>query len=398
MRLGGNDMSEESSNKDIAQIRRAISLAGSLMKKGGGFESTAGGETIDRIQLTQALEEQIRSRLSHSADQPAVTAKAAAAKGLRAAENALKKAAEGASPSELTELQIAGLEAIIEVTGRPAMGYDNGQVRMPQSALGENDRWRVLIATARNEINEASAAVGRIMITGTSGVPENIGTGWRLGGDIIVTNRHVARLVAEKKDADPSVLKLDAAKDPFIDFAATDNSEGSKRFSLSSISYCAAEPLVDLALLKVASGVADLPASLTLDWNIQSAGRNISGDNGAISTFRGKEVYIVGHPFKQRRSEAIASVFGTADGKKHWSPGIVLRLEEDKPTLQHDCSTLGGNSGSCVFTAAEHKVIGIHMGGIEVDELTDRGVANLAVAFARLGSHPAVDILKAGIV
>jgi hypothetical protein len=34
------------------------------------------------------------------------------------------------------------------------------------------------------------------------------------------------------------------------------------------------------------------------------------------------------------------------------------------------------------------------MGGVDVDELTDRGLANLAVAFSQLGSHPVVKLLK----
>lgn len=380
-------------DRETVAVDRVVSLARSLLTKGGTLESTHSDEAIDRSELSLALEQHVLHNLPDSS----IIAKTAAATGLANVESALSKTFGGASPSSLTDLEVASLEAIIEVTGRPAMRYANGKVEMPAN-LGQNGRWRVLVVTARHEIQRASASVGRIMVKGISGSPENVGTGWRLGEDLIVTNRHVARLIAENKDADPALLKLDGAKDPFIDFAATDNSEGSKRFSLSSIAYCAAEPLVDLALLRVGSGVADLPESLVLDWKIESAGRDIPGAEGAITTFKGKEVYVVGHPFKQRRSEAIASVFGTADGLKRWSPGIVLRIETGNPILQHDCSTLGGNSGSCVFTAGQHKVIGIHMGGVEVDELTDRGLANLAVAFARLDPHPAAKILRDGIV
>jgi len=390
-------MFEVSSNKDTAQISRAISLARSLLKKGGALESTTEGESIDRTKLALALEEQIFSQLSHNAELPAVTAKAAAAEGLLNAENALNKIAPGTSPANLTDLEVASLEAIIEITGRPAMRYENGNVGMP-SALGENEHWRVLIATARNDINLASAAVGRIMITGLSGLPENIGTGWRLGQDLLVTNRHVGLLMVKKPDSRPPDLTLDEARHPFIDFSATDNATTTKRFDIAALVYCAAEEFVDVAILKVKSGLADLPAALTLDWNPDSLGSKREDSNGAGSEFMGKEVYVVGHPFKQRRSQAIAAVFGTADGLKRWSPGLIKRIHRNEPILEHDCSTLGGNSGSCVLSAEEHAVIGIHMGGFEVDELTDRGLANAAVAFSYLGQHPVAEILRAGIV
>lgn len=391
-------MSEVSSNNDTARISRAILLARSLLKKGGALESTASGESIDRTKLTLALEEQIRSQLSHNAEQPAITAKAAAAEGLLNAENALNKTAQGASPANLTELEVASLEAIIEITGRPAMRYENGKVGMPPSALGENDRWRVLIATARNDINVASSAVGRIMITGSSGIPENIGSGWRLGQDLVVTNRHVGLLMVKKPDSSPLDLTLDEARHPLIDFSATDNATATKRFDIAALVYCAVEEFVDVAILKVTSGLADFPAALTLDWNPDSLGSKREDSNGAEPEFSGKEVYVVGHPFKQRRSSAIAAVFGTADGLKRWSPGLVKRIHANEPILDHDCSTLGGNSGSCVLSAEGHAVVGIHMGGFEVDELTDRGLANAAVAFSYLGQQPAAEILRTGIV
>jgi len=383
---------------DSAEASRVVSLAQSLLAKGGALESTAAGEKINRSLLADALEQHIRRKMTGNLLEASFTAKAAATEGLANVESALNKTAGGASPSALTELEVASLEAIIEVTGRPAMRYQNGGVEIPPSALGENDRWRVLVATARSKINQASASVGRIMVMGSSGVAENIGTGWRIAGDLIVTNRHVGLLLLEKPDSKPLSLNIDAAKHPFIDFSATDNTASTNRFDIAELAYCAEEKYVDLALLRVGSGTAALPPPLALDWEAESAGSELAETNGATPRFQGKEVYVVGHPFRQRRSEAIAAVFGTADGLKRWSPGVVVRIGSDEPILEHDCSTLGGNSGSCVLTAGGHKVIGIHMGGVEVNDFTDRGLANVAVAFSRLGSHPAAEILRTGIV
>jgi hypothetical protein len=386
-----DDENQDDKNQEEEDLPRLVSLVRRLFNGGGNvFESTA-GSGVDRDSVSEALEQHIKERIPD--DQKAsIMAKTVAAQSLAHAESALNKTAGGASPATLTDLEVASLEAIIEVTGRPAIRYSNGQIQNPNN-LGENERWKVLVVTARHKINDASAAVGRIMITGAAGLAENIGTGWRIGNDLVVTNRHVAQLLAVDPNAPIRDLTLDTAKGPLIDFSATDDSDESKNFGLAAITYCAEEPFVDVAILRT-SGVTGLPDSLELDWNAQSVGRDIPGPNGVGPTFKGKEVYVVGHPFRQRRSQAVATVFGTADGLKRWSPGLVLRVPADQPTLQHDCSTLGGNSGSCVFSAGVHKVVGIHMGGVEVDEVTDRGLANVAIALSRLGSHPVVQILK----
>jgi endonuclease G len=368
-----------------------VSLAGGLLQKGSGLESASGGGPLDHDDVSQALELHLKDNILHGQPQAADLAKTVASEAIASAETALSKTAAGASAARLSDVEVASLEAIIEVTGRPAIRYMNGRLQSPND-MGENERWKVLVVTSRSRIEAASASVGRIRRKAEGGVQENVGTGWRIDGDLIVTNRHVARLLSTDPEAQVPDLKLDSTKDPLIEFGATDSSDDNKTVALMEIIYCAAEPFVDVAILRVAPGNG-LPEPLELDWTDKALGKKIAGDNGTPATFKGRQVYVVGHPFKQRRSEAIASVFGTADGLKRWSPGFVLRLGTDAPTLEHDCSTLGGNSGSCVFSD-QHKVVGIHMGGVEVDELTDRGLANLAVALARLGAHPVVKILK----
>ncbi|HEY0431414.1 MAG TPA: hypothetical protein VGC61_06335, partial [Pyrinomonadaceae bacterium] len=212
-------------NTDTAALGEVVSLARSLLRRGGKLESTQGGELIDQSSLSEALEQHLLKNMVDDSAGSEVVAKAAAAEGLAGAESALRKTAENQSPASLNDLEVASLEAIIEVTGRPAMRYANGQVQMPED-LGDNGRWRVLIATAKSSINRASASVGRIMRKGAGGILENVGTGWRLGGDLIVTNRHVAKLLAEDEKATPAALKIDAAKTPVIDFVASDTSAG----------------------------------------------------------------------------------------------------------------------------------------------------------------------------
>jgi V8-like Glu-specific endopeptidase len=74
----------------------------------------------------------------------------------------------------------------------------------------------------------------------------------------------------------------------------------------------------------------------------------------------------------------------------------VKSIASQEPLLEHDCSTLGGNSGSCVFTTDTHEVVGLHFGGMNVNEETAKGSANLAIPLSRLGDHHAAKIIRDG--
>jgi hypothetical protein len=383
---------------DTANATRLVRLARSLLAKGGALQSTNTGDKIEEAHLRAALERHIKN-VTARADSPplqSLTAKAAASEALASAERVLNKFAGGGSSSNLTELEFASLEAIIQVTGRPAMRYSDGRVEMPPSGLGENDRWRVLVATARSKINKVSASVGRIAVSRPGAADEHAGTAWRLGDDLVVTNRHVARELAGEPSAASRTWKIDAVKWVFVDFAVTDNAASTQRFAIGEIAYCAEEEDVDFAVLRFASAGAALPPALTMDWTPAALGGDRPGAAREPPHFRGEEIYVVGHPYRQRGSEAIAAVFGEADGCKRCSPGTVVSINASRPIFEHDCSTLGGNSGSCVFTVERHAVIGLHFGARSVDDVTGRGTTNLALALSQLGTHRAAEILRTG--
>ena len=49
---------------------------------------------------------------------------------------------------------------------------------------------------------------------------------------------------------------------------------------------------------------------------------------------------------------------------KRLQPGEVRSFQAvELPEFVHDCSTLGGNSGSPVFDLESHNVVGLHFGG-----------------------------------
>jgi hypothetical protein len=390
-------MNKEPYRTDQAALNQIVRVTRSLLAFGSsGVESISGGPPIDRQQLTKALEEHIQSQPTiPTTPTPDVTAKLAAAEALSKADAALARTANGEPVSNLTDLEIASLEAIIEVTGRPALRYSNGIVQTPSSLLGENEHWNVLILTSRNKINRASASVGQIALINNMGYAQPIGTGWRTGADMIATNRHVVELFVSNFAQPRSSWKLDSVKKPFVDFAVTDNAATAQRFDIAEIFYVAKEDEIDLAFLKLRPISSPLPAALVADWNIDSPGRFISDEHGTVNRFEGREIYVVGHPYRKMRSELVTTVFGVADGTKRWSPGLVKAIDDRTYVLEHDCSTLGGNSGSCVFTADENRVIGIHVGGLDVNR-SGKGSANQALAFSRMDKHPAAEIIRNG--
>ena len=205
----------------------------------------------------------------------------------------------------------------------------------------------------------------------------------------MVTNRHVVEQITKAG----SVSKLDNEKKPYIDFAMTNGAQAAQRFQITELVYVADEPLLDVAFLRATSETSALPESLVIDWSKEGPGREITRPNGE-KFFQGRQIYVVGHPYRQGHAELVTSVFGVADGLKRCSPGRVTRMDDPNPRLEHDCSTLGGNSGSCVFASDTHEVIGVHVGGVDVNDNTAKGSANLALALSRLSEHHAGEIMQ----
>jgi V8-like Glu-specific endopeptidase len=349
--------------------------------------------------LARALEdyvEQLRHHATEMAEERTaaaddVTVRVAAAEIAAAAQRAKAKLASRDEHS-LTELEYASLEAIVQITGRPAMRYAGGAVETPN--VGDdrsNEHWTVFVTRARRKINAASASVGRVWTT--SGGGRLLATAWRIGDDLVVTNRHVVEDLVSDATAPPSAWQLDPNKPAVVDFGATDGVTAPRPFAIADLAYCAPRGDIDLAVMRLTTAGQPLPPPLALEWDSEALGTPATG---AVADFDGEEIYTVGHPYRAFASAQSSAVFGNADGMKRCAPGYVTAIPEDGQTFEHDCSTLGGNSGSCIFSVWSHRVVGLHYAGATVVETTGMGRANLAIGICRLGDHPAAAILREG--
>jgi V8-like Glu-specific endopeptidase len=112
----------------------------------------------------------------------------------------------------------------------------------------------------------------------------------------------------------------------------------------------------DMALLRVeqTSGHKTLPEPLPVAAAAPAA---------AVT---GRKVYVIGYPaWDGRRNdpEPMRRIFSDIYNVKRLQPGQVSGETLASFEIQHDCSTLGGNSGSPVIDLETHRVLALHFGG-----------------------------------
>jgi V8-like Glu-specific endopeptidase len=249
-----------------------------------------------------------------------------------------------ARPSELTDAEIVGLEAIIALEGRPALFIQGGDF------FGVPERWEILIAH-RDAIKASIARVGRVEVTGHPKL-DWVGTGFLAGSDTIVTNRHVAREFVRAGWSDG--WRFRPGMSASVDFNREQGAAERLEFAVTGI--VGIHDQYDLAVLKVAQADGSghvLPTPLPVAA-------------AQLGDVLDRMVYVVGYPaWDGCRNDALhmRKIFRDTYDVKRLQPGLVASWTEGAHLLTHDCSTLGGNSGSPVIDLETHQVIGLHFGG-----------------------------------
>lgn len=238
-------------------------------------------------------------------------------------------------------------EAIVLLKSRPVLLVKNGIFEeAPLAGLERRlKQHRQALATPIN-------SVGRIELMDHDTL-DWCGTGWRIDDDIIVTNRHVASLFAERQG---NIFRFRSnrfgkALRAHIDFREEYMQPESEEHMIAKVLWIAPDvsEAPDMAVLQVVQGDT-LPPPLAL---------------AAKDPVPRQEVAVVGYPAHDSRNDAGAmqDVFGNIYDVKRFAPGEVVALVEDAWYLTHDCSTLGGNSGSALLSIDSGEVVGLHFGG-----------------------------------
>ncbi len=247
-----------------------------------------------------------------------------------------------------SEEEQAGLEAIVHLYSRPAIAIQNDSFKL---APGIDREWRTL-ETHRSKIESIIPSAGRINVDGHA-LYDWIGTGFRIGNDAVLTNRHVAQEFADSDMGWTFIEGIDVS----IGMRHEHNQKREK-VAYQLVGPVRVHNVYDAALIRLESST---PSASCVHF--------ASSDSNAR---RGRDVYVVGFPAHDERREisnAMRRIFGDLFGVKRLSPGRSLGCRRRKirgervQVLIHDCSTLGGNSGSCVIDVETNEVIGLHYGG-----------------------------------
>jgi hypothetical protein len=280
-------------------------------------------------------------------------------KVLQAGKNAIAKIRREGANAKLKPAEATGLEAIIFGVGRPAILVRSGHFLPPP------EEWADLEAE-RDSIERAARSVGRIALAGH---PLYVGTGFLVGDGVIMTNRHVAAVFSGPGQG--KKWKFHPGVKARIDYVDNPDADPPIEFAIDRV--LGIHETLDLALLKVdrASGQgAALPEPLTLAATTPNS-------------LEGRKIYTLGYPARDPCNGAalMRSIFGDIFGVKRLQPGEIMAFFDDEGLFNHDCSTLGGNSGSCVVDLASHQVLGLHFQGYYLQY-------NQAVALWQLTADP----------
>jgi S1-C subfamily serine protease len=243
------------------------------------------------------------------------------------------------------------LETIVRPLARPVLIIRDNQATT--EFLGpDSEVWRSRIQDAKPVLDRVIPAVGRVEVTNHPDFPW-LGTGWLIADDIIVTNRHVA-LEFGRRGANGFSFRVGINGGPMtsrVDFLEEDQRANSLEYAVNSILFIAAPSEPDVAFLRLNKPASGRPLPLPIEL-----AEAVTGD---------EFVATIGYPARDSRvpdQDLVLKIFGDVYEKKRLAPGQITSVSEDE--LQHDCSTLGGNSGSPAIDLKSGKALGLHFSGL----------------------------------
>ena len=239
-------------------------------------------------------------------------------------------------------------EAIVLLKTRPVLLVKAGEFGKCELVALEKR-----LAEHRQSLVRSIDSVGRVELLDHETM-DWCGTGWRVESDLIVTNRHVARVFAERHG---DAFRFRTGRgERFIrarvDFREEYRQPESSEFSIVKVLWIAPDTsdAPDMAILEIVRD-AGLPPPLEI------AAKDCRQDD---------LIAVVGYPARDSRNsaDAAAAIFGDVYDVKRFAPGEVMAVPSDTWYFTHDCTTLGGNSGSAVLSVETGEVLGLHYGGL----------------------------------
>jgi phosphatidylserine/phosphatidylglycerophosphate/cardiolipin synthase-like enzyme/V8-like Glu-specific endopeptidase len=249
------------------------------------------------------------------------------------------------------------LETIVSKE-RPVLFIKDGAFDIKDvTELGAEATDLVQQMTTANLLLPLLPLIGRIDVVNFPST-EFLGTGWFVDSDIVVTNRHVASLIA----------KWDGRQFAFA--------RGVGGQSLAS-SLCTAHEFDDVPaatdrIFKVEEVLYIEPDAGPNDIAFLRVARKTTGTSlsfvpiAAVDAEGNVPVCVIGYPARASKSvipdqNLMQQLYLNRYDVKRAAPGFTMGLEQGSST--HDCTTLGGNSGSVVVDLKTGQAVGLHYAG-----------------------------------
>lgn len=314
--------------RDPDRLRSYLHL---ITRQQGGLESAI--HTIASLERT-------------SADTGGLESMTAGADAVELARQGAETLALNQTPSEV---QYDNLEAIIFADLRPAIDIVDGTFTVTHRLWTRLSTDPII----KQRIESVLPSIGRIELSGLANCPYG-GTGFVVGDGLIMTNRHVAELFA--RGLGDRSLTFISGRTGGIDFLRELGRPTGPTLQVRRVVMI--HPYWDMALL----AVDGLPAGRKPLKLAVADARDLQG----------QDIFVVGYPAFDSRNALNdqQTVFGGQYGIKRLQPGQLhggmptASFGKVVPAATHDCSTLGGNSGSAVIDLASAEVMALHFGGM----------------------------------
>ncbi len=307
------------------------------------------------------------------------------------------------SAARLSPVQYVQLEALVSLTNRPSLPVtervtpDMRKVQTVDSKHPSLGGFDVAVNTRLADLESGPlAAVGRIDADWM-----HVGTGFIVGPDLILTNRHVLEELASPLPRAQSPARWQMTRMATIDFSPS-GYDPVRRFPIVEVVFAGVHPInggpvrfdnLDLALLRIETGNPLGGAPPKPIGVVENPGWRAGAANLFVVGYPAPPSYIPQDDHGAERQDVIErlrEIFGLRYREKYFAPGMVRHFDASW-VFDHDATTLGGNSGSLVGTLEGGlSAAGLHFAG---DWLRANYAHDLALARA---AEPALDAALKG--
>jgi len=241
------------------------------------------------------------------------------------------------------------LESIVMRRERPVLAIRENSAHLVFVDAADSAIWEARLKDARSGLDKAIRAVGRIELEG--GPLAWAGTGWLVHDNIVVTNRHVAEIFAERAAGGFNFSRGSQGQiRASVDYLQEFDNPNTLVFRLIRPLHIEPAPGPDVAFFEtdVVSGQERLASQVALSKRPRAT----------------PNVATIGYPAQDGRipdQALMERIYGGRYDKKRLAPGAITSLSGTR--ILHNCTTLGGNSGSIVVDLDSGEALGLHFSG-----------------------------------